>query len=274
MNQHPQRLSGFTLIELIIVIVLLGVLGTVTIGILMQPFQAFQDQSRRASLVAEADRVLTRMTREIRMALPNSVRITEANGNQYLELIPTIGGGRYRALADLSDPDNPTGDVLDFTKTDSSFDVLGGVLGEFNTGDYVVVFNASTDPNSSANAYRGENRAALTAGSTSEQLQIQPTAFPFASLEAQRFDIVPQTGPVTYACLGNQLQRYSGYGFQTNQPTGLTSGHLMASRLGSCEFSYLPGDHIRNGVVTLQLSITEDDETVALVYQAQVINTP
>ncbi|WP_417581137.1 PulJ/GspJ family protein [Nitrincola sp.] len=274
MKQYSQRIAGFTLIELIIVIVLLGVLGTVTIGILMQPFQAFQDQSRRASLVADADQVLTRMTREIRMALPNSVRITESGGNQYLEFIPTIGGGRYRALADLSDPDNPAGDVLDFSIADNSFDVLGGVLGEFSTDDHVVVFNASTDQNSSANAYRGDNRAVLTGGSSNESLHIQPTEFPFASLEAQRFDIVPQTGPVTYACLANQLRRYSGYGFQTNQPTGLTSGHLMASRIGQCVFDYLPGDHIRNGVVTLQLSITEDDETVEMLYQAQVMNTP
>lgn len=268
-NQH-----GFTLIELILVIVLLGILGTVTIGILLQPIQAFQDQSRRASLVAEADRILTRMTREVRMALPNSVRITTSGSDQFLEFIPTQGGGRYRAQADLSDINNPVGESLNFTSSVTRFDVLGGVLGHINPGDYLVIFNASVDPDSSANAYRGDNRTRLQTGSSQSQLIFEAIEFPFPSLNAQRFDLIPATGPVTYACRNNQLIRYTGYGFQVQQPTSLNNGQLMASRLQRCEFSYLPGDHIRNGLVTLRLSISEADETVELLYQAQVMNTP
>lgn len=274
MRQDPLGRSGFTLIELIIVIVLLGVLSTVTIGILLQPFQAFQDQSRRASLVAEADLVLNRMTREIRLALPNSVRTTQANGNQYLEFIPSIGGGRYRAQLDFSDPESSEGYILDFSDLDDSFDVLGGVLGDFTVGDYLVVFNASSNLGSSANAYRGLNRTRLISGSTPEHLRFNEIRFPSASIGHNRFDIVPQSGPVTFACIGNQLRRYSDYGFQESQPTAFQSGQLMASRISDCEFSYLPGDHMRNGVVTLNLSITEGEESISLLYQVQVVNAP
>lgn len=261
---------GFTLVELVVVIIILGILGGLTVGILLQPFRAFQDQSRRAELVAEADLALTRMVRELRMALPNSVRI--GGGGSYLEFIPTSDGGRYRALPD---PTNPASDPLDFATADSSFDVLGGLTIGAAAGDQLVIYNATaTGP--AANAYIGDNRATIAAFAGGTMTLSAATLFPFPSLDAQRFDIVPASGPVSFFCTGGQLRRVTGYGFLPNPPTGFGSGDgaLLADRVSVCKFYYDPGDHMRNGVISLELTLTDEGESIFLRYQAQVINAP
>lgn len=266
------RSSGFTLIELIVVLIILGIMAALTIDIILKPFRAFQDQARRAQLVAEADSAMTRMVRELRHALPNSVRV--AGGGQYLEFIPTIDGGRYRAAQDPSTA--ATEDILDFTQPDSSFEVVGGLqTGEAKAGDFVVIYNTSATGTGTSDAYKGDNRASMASVDSSITLTAAKK-FPHPSLEAQRFDIVPATGPVTFYCQGGALHRHTGYGFAVAQPTSFTTqGALLADRVTTCQFDYAPGDNVRSGVVTMRLGLTDaEGESIALLYQAHVVNAP
>lgn len=267
--------GGFTLVELILVIVILGVLGALGAGILLQPFKAFQDQSRRAALVAEADLTLAYMARELRMALPNSVRVS----GQYIEFIPTVDGGRYR-VAESNDLDNP-GDPLRFDQPDSSFDVIGGLSawgepGGPKAGDYVVVFNTHATDNTPTNAYRGDNRQAVSGYNTTTHTITLNAARQFpAGSSSHRFDIAPASGPVTYYCHGGRLYRHSDYGFQFTQATNFTTqGAVLADNVSLCEFAYQPGTGTRSGVASLRLAMTRDGETISLLYQVQIINAP
>lgn len=267
------RLQGFTLIELIVVLIILGIMAVLTIDIILKPFRAFQDQARRAQLVAEADTAMTRMVRELRHALPNSVRV--AGGGQYLEFIPTIDGGRYRAAQAPSTA--VVEDILDFTQPDGSFEVVGGLqTGEASSGDFVVIYNTSALGTGSSDAYKGDNRASMDSVSASSITLTAAKKFPHPSLEAQRFDIVPATGPVTFYCQGGALRRHTGYGFAVAQPTGFTTqGALLADRVTTCQFAYVPGDNVRSGVVTMRLRLTDaEGESIALLYQAHVVNAP
>ncbi len=270
----PKPVRGFTLVELVLVIMILGVLGALGAGILLQPFKAFQDQSRRAAMVAEADLTLGYMARELRMALPNSVRVS----GQFIEFIPTVDGGRYRS----ANTSGGQGDSLDLTALDTSFDVIGGLSawaqpGGSNANDHVVIYNTHATDNVDTNAYNGVNRGVLTGYDTSTHtISLNPpgTQFPAGST-SRRFDIVPATGPVTYYCNSGRLYRHTSYGFQLIQRTDFTNqGALLADNVSLCDFSYLAGSGTRSGVASLRLAITRDGETISLLYQVQIINAP
>jgi type II secretory pathway pseudopilin PulG len=109
--------QGFTLIEAVLVIVLTGVLGGIVSLFIVRPVQAHLDTVTRADLVYRADSSLRRLERELRAALPNSVRVNAAG--TALEYIPTTGAARYAT---------ESGNTLDFGSNDSSFDLVGPPL--------------------------------------------------------------------------------------------------------------------------------------------------
>ena len=61
------------------------------------PIDSYVAQDRRARLTDAADTALRRMVRDIRLGLPNSVRVTTVGTTIYLEFLITRTGGRYRA---------------------------------------------------------------------------------------------------------------------------------------------------------------------------------
>ena len=67
--------NGFTLVELITVMVITGIIALMVVNIITTPMEAFSDMKRRAELVDIAELTLHRMSREIHHALPNSIKI-------------------------------------------------------------------------------------------------------------------------------------------------------------------------------------------------------
>jgi len=124
MPMSRRRHQGFTIIELITVIVLLGSLAAIGGIFIAQPFQAVDDMQRRAELVDEAQLIIERMAREIRTALPNSVRVGTSGTRTALELVSTRTGGRYRRLP----ASGGGGDRLNRTQSNDTFDALGGLI--------------------------------------------------------------------------------------------------------------------------------------------------
>lgn len=276
MNKPAQSL-GFTLVELVMVIILIGIMGVVVVPIILTPFEAFRDQQRRAAMVAEAESAMLRVTREVRHALPNSVRVSPGGGA--MEFLETTGGGRYRRYADLTDPDSPTGNPLNIPGPDTSFDVL---VPDFNaqTGHFVVIYNTEAVGNLPTNAYFGNNRSAVT-GFANGVLSFNSITFPNHS-PSQRFDII--SGPVSFFCSGTApnivLTRCSAYAIQGTQPTSCpTTPSPIVTGLSACGFSYAAGSSSRNGILTINITLTRQDdrgtpENLPLVGQAQVWNAP
>jgi len=268
LRQQKSSLAGFTLIELIVVIVIAGILATLGGQFIVAPITGYVDLSRRTRLVDQAEMSLRRMQRDIRHALPNSIRI-DASGH-YLELLNTVDGGRYRRY-----PDPATGgDILDFSTADSGFDVLGDLHFIPTAGQSVIVYNTSAS-GLSGNAYAAvpDNIGTVGGGSTVTHVNLSPT-FDFGNASPyQRFFLVDQ--PVTYACEGGVLNRYSGYASTTSQTTPPAGAPDLVSRaISSCQFSYDPGASQRAGLVTLDLSLSEAGETITLLHQVHVVNTP
>ena len=260
--------AGFTLIELIVVMVIVGILAALGGQFIVAPVNGYIDLARRTRLVDQAESSLRRMQRDIRHALPNSIRI-DGTG-QYLEMLNTVDGGRYRRYPDLA-----TGiDILDFSAADSSFDVLGTLSRTPTENHHLIIYNTSS-AGGIGNAYAAAsgNRAVVGAGSTATHINLAPSYNFTNSSPYQRFFIADQ--PVTYACEGGVLNRYDGYAIAASQATPPTSGAtLVARNIAACQFNYDPGASQRAGLVTLELSLSEAGETITLLHQVHVMNAP
>ncbi|MCS3904488.1 MSHA biogenesis protein MshO [Methylohalomonas lacus] len=270
------RIRGFTLIELIIVILLIGILAGVVVTILYGPVRASFDIQDRAELVDIAETALQRMTREIRLALPNSIRIT--GSNQGVEFLRTADGGRYRA-------DPPPGNLrLRFNNSpqgvDGEFEVLGGLLRVAALPDcaplcLLVIYNTGQP---GANAYNGDNSANIQGfGSSPTTIDFQRpsgTGFPYESPQ-QRFQIVDT--PVSFICdpgTGEgEVTRFDNYAVDGNPAAG--NANLLIDKVTACNFSYQPGSATRSGLVSIRLTIEADNgQSIELFQQAHVDNQP
>lgn len=286
---------GFTLMELLTVTVLVGILAVLGGRMILVPIESFTDVSRRAELVDIADNALQRMSRELRTALPNSIRITVSGSRTALEFLNTTTGGRYRARVESGGG----GDPLENLSTDT-FDVIGGITGTISPGsagranclngsaDCLVLYNTGTGAGD-FNAYVAEsantdNIAAITAV-TANQITFDNGAgwsfpFPIPPSSQQRFYVVDM--PVSFVCDSstNQLRRYEDYGILAVQPVSDAQlggpGALLADNVAGCAFSYTGGAGTRHGLVTLRVQVQDaaTSESVALLYQVHVVNVP
>lgn len=276
MSQRKQQ--GFTLVEMIMVIVITGIIGGMVAVFLKAPIQQYTDVARRADMTDIADTALRRVTRDVRLALPNSVRVAGAcNGAAacFVEFLPTRGGGRYRAEA------GGTNNILDFSAADNDgFEVLGA-MPPVAAGDQIVVYNLGIP---GADAYAGDNRSAAGAPAGAI-VNIAAFLYPFDS-PGRRFQVV--STPVTYACDGaGTLWRYWGYAIQDVQTKTDTIAELdaliavqgararLATNVSLCRFSYDANVVAqRSGLVTMHLAITENGETATLYNATHVSNQP
>lgn len=265
---------GFTLIEMIMVIVIGGVIASMTASILTLPIKAYVDNSRRASLTDSAESALRRMQRDIQAALPNSIRIT-ADG-QTLELLHVVDGGQYRSQL----ASDGSGDLLDFSLADTQFDVLGSLLNfsNINLGnDAIVVYPLAS---SGGNPYTADNTAIISNSSNASHVIFSSFQFPLQSPQ-KRFFVI--NGPITYRCdtsalaaKNKTLMRYQGYNIQAIQPNIPSSGAAIQSNyISNCNFSYNTGSSIRSGLVTVDLTLTDEaGESIHLTHQVHVNNQP
>ena len=278
--------NGFTLIELIIVILLVGILSGTLFMVLRGPMQAFIDVEKRTRLVDIADTALQRMTREIRLALPNSIRVT--GGNTVVEFLRTLDGGRYRAKPGGAGPAVCGGPVaqdrLNFALATDCFEVLGAltnfaliVTGATqaqclaSTADCLVIYNTGQ---LNADAYSGDNIAVITPNFlTANSIEFAGAPpFPFRS-PRQRFFIVDT--PVSFVCNGGEIRRIDDYPIDTG--VGAATGDLLVNQVTACSFTYNPGSATRAGLVTLSITIQDTTLTgasVTLLQQVHVYNQP
>ena len=108
---------GFTLVELVITIAVGSVVVAFMSEFIVYPMLGYQAQTRRAQLVDEADSALRFMGRDLRAALPNSVRTTGAGSVTAVEFMSTLDAARYVDGAPLANPSL----ALDFTTADAAF---------------------------------------------------------------------------------------------------------------------------------------------------------
>jgi MSHA biogenesis protein MshO len=300
------RQTGFSLVEAVVVIAISGIIVAAVALFIRAPVTGYVDTAHRAELTDIADTALRRIGRDLRTALPNSIRVTSVGSVFFLEYLEVRTGGRYRANTSggataPACPNDDTrvtdNDILSFyaspsVLTDTCFKTLGNIpnLAQIvNGSDFVVVFNLGI-PGASAYESPNTNKSLISGTSTSgneDRIEFNAQTFRLSS-PGNRFVVI--TGPVSYVCdpVGGTLRRYSGYAIQASQPNSTGAAPLssapvnalLASHVSACSYTYNAAVVAqRNGLVTMSLRVTEvnsqgQNETVTLYEAAHVSNVP
>lgn len=258
---------GFTLIEMIMAMVLLSIVGLSLAGIITKSSQIYVDTAARELILQEGRFVAERIVRELRLALPNSVVLSQ--GNTCVEWVPVRASGIYSDL-----PLTPKNELTIIPD------------GTIRKDQRVVIYPTSAvDIFSPAAPVGGENKTAIilenvdfTASNTENMVQlkmVEQTLFPSDS-PANRFYIYDT--PVAYCIEANQIWRYSNYSLEresVNTPNFLNAERsLMAENVTELEFNTLNATLTRNSLVKFHLIISARGEEVRFDHDVLIANAP
>lgn len=295
-----KRERGFTLVEAIVVMVITAILAGIMVLFIRRPVQSYIDTSARADMADVAEVALRRMARELRGAVPNSIRLSSVAGVTLLEFIPSVAGGRYLDANDGTDPNDPAFPPFVFANTNapSRFYVVTPMPAPpyaIAPGDFIIVYNLGNGiVGSDAYEANAANRFTIEAGGVNGKVitvGANPLAGSAISSPNRRFIVARR--PVTFACVGNAngtgtLARYTNYGFRANQPSLATlsdptagaSMALMAANVQGCSFTVRQLANRNTALIGLAIALARPSpggnglETATLAQQIQVNNTP
>lgn len=258
--------SGFTLIELVLTITILGILSVGFIGFITLGTNVYTNISSRDVLVSDARFAIERLTREIRHSLPNSIRTSDTVTSNCLEYVPIKTAHIYTEIAIIGDSAT---DKINVIQPSNSY--------IYQSGDRAVVY--STAANDAYNI--GRNKAAnissvnQSAGAGIWQITLDTPGTFADDSPNERLYIVGT--PVSYCLIksSGQLYRYANYGFSNSQPS-LSGGVLMAENISNgiqapFEFN---SDGINSGIVQVNLTFSKNFETVEFSNGVHIKNVP
>jgi len=283
----PSSKQGFTLIELVVVIVVLAIVSVGIAGFIRSSSQIFIDTSERERLLRDGSFAVERINRELSTALPNSVRLTGNAGVHCLEFVPVRWSTFYLTLPQAPSIDR-TMDIVEMQ------DIDGNVFTPTLNRTYAWVYPTSVDD---VYSNTSEQRRLITDCSddgdgdcsTNDDadgvVQLTLSGTISQASPAQRFFIGAST--INYCVRNNSLYRHE-WALRTAQTTFTSGGVLMANNLANQlsadpnsptvnstnPFRIVDASLRRNGYIQTQFIFTRDAENITFTQEIHVANVP
>jgi len=289
----PNKQKGFTLVEIVIVISIMGIIGGLSAMVIGRSLDAYAALERRENLQTSVRLAVERISRELRHALPQSICVSDgascvSNSQNRFYFVPVEAMGRYQDRAGVYTSPPPIQrdrlPVMPLSK--NRFDVLStnsaNRLSNVTSNDWAVVYSQNnTDIYSGSNNVRQQINAVVQkdiqndGDNTNDIDQIQfPGNVSFANHSpSRRFYVVDNNNQVTLFYLsGTNLYRDTTSFSNPGTPSG--NQRLLMQNVQSCTFTYTPGSQQRAGLLRIDISVSKQNETIQVIHNAHVYNTP
>ncbi|MBB1323231.1 PilW family protein [Shewanella sp. SR43-8] len=271
--RHP-KIAGFTLIEMVTVILILGIIVVGISSFVVFGTRIFVESSAVDQVLSQSRFGIERMTRDIRRAVPNSMRVLTATDGSYqcLELLPISASTSY-----IDAPFFPQSvqNTLTAIKSVRSINAVQSVL------IYPLTASEVYNPQG-LTAKRFLVQSVAESGDLLTITLTQSIRFTEASPLKRLY--VAQS-PLSYCFIntaGNvDLRLYQQYGYKAVQPSpaDMGNGVLMAQNITNTltinpAIILTPATLVTNAIVHLQPRFRVNGETFQYQHQVQVMNVP
>lgn len=280
-NGHLRQ-KGFTLIELVIVIIILGIVSVSISGIVRSSMDAVVTVTEREDLVREGSYLVERFNRELASSVPNSVRISGNALAHCVEFVPIKWSGIYLTLP-LAGQTSNTADLIELS------DINGRSFTPANTDFAVVyptgaaqVYDASLGHRRPVTSCSDDDNDCSTLGDADKVIQLEvPDGFAQTS-PSNRIYFAQEA--VSYCMRDNQVYRHVSTIDET-QTLYTTGGSLMAqnvvNQLGISPvsgeqnpFKSIGASFQRNAYTQAIFIFGREEERVTFMQEVQIPNVP
>ena len=276
-SQSMKTNKGFTLLEMVVVIVILGVLAASITTFISFGTQIYTDVTKRDEIVSSARFAIERLNREIRFAVPNSIRVNGNATRQCIEFTPIILSTIYTDIPVSPEPSSANIKVIAFDENlfnsgfTSNLKVGAYIL---NANEFYSNSNKKTFLLANNTIVKGvgvnENEWTLTLDSPETFAQDSPTNRLFFFNDA-----------VSYCVLNTRLTRHQAY-TRNSDNTPQTQGVLMAEDINMFDnngnllppFWSSEATQLRNSLATVKFIFDYNNEIVIFNNEIQVQNVP
>ncbi|WP_429135723.1 MSHA fimbrial biogenesis protein MshO [Aeromonas hydrophila] len=269
--------SGFTLIELVMVILLLGIMATFASQFIGIGTQIYGDASSREQLMSDARFAMERLNREVRDALPGSERIEALDGSwddsgPCLRFWPISTSSRYLALNRAQSGSTSTLELVMATPA-SAVAPMSPDANAVKAGDLMVVFPM---PTSAAGSLVNGCEYGRCVARVTEVLA------PVSGAQTVRYtsgETLAGISPGSRVYFANQQVRYCVEGSTMTRSSAaidapVAAGVLMAESLRAGNFYREVSAFNTEGAFGVRLVFERQGEAVTFNHKLGVFNVP
>lgn len=257
--------TGFTLVELVMVIVLLGIVATISVQFVALSTQGAIDVGSRQQRALSSVVISEQISRSLRGALPTSIRTTP--NQSCIEWMPIVAASNYLSLPVGSSPNSFEAVPLSDGRSASGRVVVYG----YGRNVYDLTSPGPVSPAATMPSGTGPVTVTFDGGATHRFSSQSPE---------KRFYIVGN--PMAFCQQGRFLYRYKDYGINSapasNLPVTWPDREVLAANLveDSLQFEVTPQTLQRGAVVSFRMVLedTGTGETTSLSQEVQVRNVP